>query len=81
MAVPHKCNVPSNRSEANTAWGKLLLQRRKLCQCPTGPVPVTLYRLAFGQPRQDDPLTLLDQVRDEIAPEALSQLQISLRPD
>lgn len=42
---------------------------------------VALYRLAFGQPRQDDLLALLDQVRDEIAPEALAQLQISLRPD
>lgn len=42
---------------------------------------VALYRLAFGQPRQDDLLALLDQVRDETAPEALAQLQISLRPD
>ena len=42
---------------------------------------VALYRLAFGQPRQDDLLALLDQVRDEIAPEALAQLQISLRPE
>ncbi len=42
---------------------------------------VALYRLAFGQPRQDDLLALLDQVQDEIAPEALAQLQISLRPD
>jgi hypothetical protein len=40
-----------------------------------------LYCLAFGQPRQDDLLALLDQVRDKIAPEALAQLQISLRPD
>lgn len=43
--------------------------------------PWSLYRLVFGQPRQDDLLALLDQVRDEIAPEALAQLQISLRPD
>lgn len=42
---------------------------------------VAVYRLAFGQPRQDDLLALLDQVRDEIAPEALAQLQISLRPE
>ena len=34
-----------------------------------------------AQPRQDDLLALLDQVRDEIAPEALAQLQISLSPD
>jgi hypothetical protein len=42
---------------------------------------VTLYRLAFGQPRQDDLLALLDQVWDEITLEELAQLQISLRPD
>jgi len=42
---------------------------------------VALYRLAFGQPRQDDLLALLDQERDEIAPKALAQLQISLRPE
>ncbi len=42
---------------------------------------VALYRLAFGQPQQDDLLALLDQVRDEIAPEELAQLQISLCPD
>jgi hypothetical protein len=43
--------------------------------------PLSLCRLAFGQPRQDDLLALLDRVRDEIAPEALAQLQISLRPE
>jgi hypothetical protein len=42
---------------------------------------VALYRLAFGQLRQDDLLALLDHVRDEITPEELAQLQISLRPD
>jgi hypothetical protein len=42
---------------------------------------VALYRLAFVQPRQDVLLALLDQVRDEIAPEALAQLQITLRPE
>ena len=40
-----------------------------------------MCRLAFVQPRQDDLLAFLDLVRDEIAPEALSLLQISLRPD
>lgn len=42
---------------------------------------VALYQLAFGQPRQDDLLALLDQLRDEIAPGALAELQISLRPE
>ncbi|WP_374437258.1 hypothetical protein [Tabrizicola sp.] len=42
---------------------------------------VALDRLAFGQPRQDDLLALLDQVRDEIAPAAPAQLQISLCPE
>ena len=42
---------------------------------------VELYRLAFCQPRQDDLLARLDQVRDQITPEELAQLQISLRPD
>jgi hypothetical protein len=31
---------------------------------------VALYRLAFGQPRQDDLLTSLDQVQDMIEDEA-----------
>ncbi|MDP3196853.1 hypothetical protein [Tabrizicola sp.] len=39
---------------------------------------VAQYRLALGQPRQDDLLALLAQVRDEIAPELLAQLEISL---
>lgn len=42
---------------------------------------VALYWLAFGQPRQDDLLDLLDYGRDEISPQALAQLQISLRPE
>lgn len=62
----HILSLPFSREETRLSW----LNRS-----------VALYRLAFGQPRQDDLLALLDQVRDEIAPEALSQLQISLRPD
>jgi hypothetical protein len=42
---------------------------------------VALYPVALGQPRQDDLLAMSDQVRDEIAPEALAQLQTSLRPE
>ena len=41
---------------------------------------VALYRLAFGQPRQDDLMSFLeglDMSRDDID---LSRLQISLRP-
>jgi len=62
----HILSLPFSREETRLSW----LNRS-----------VALYRLAFGQPRQDDLLALLDQVRDEIAPEALAQLQISLRPD
>ena len=62
----HILSLPFSREETRLSW----LNRS-----------VALYRLAFGQPRQDDLLSLLDQVRDEIAPEALAQLQISLRPD
>ena len=62
----HNLSLPFSREETRLFW----LNRS-----------VALYRLAFGQPRQDDLLALLDQVRDEIAPEALAQLQISLRPD
>lgn len=39
---------------------------------------LTLYRLAFGQPRQEDLLQLLDGART--APEELARLQINLRP-
>lgn len=45
------------------------------------PFSVTLFRLAFVQPRQGDLLTLLDQVRDEMVTEALALLQFSLRPE
>jgi hypothetical protein len=37
--------------------------------------------LTGNPPRQDDLLALLDQVGDEITPEELAKLQISLRPD
>ena len=62
----HILSLPFSREETRLSW----LNRS-----------VALYRLAFGQPRQDDLLALLDQVGDEIAPEELAQLQISLRPD
>ncbi|MGR3821672.1 MAG: helicase-related protein [Salipiger marinus] len=62
----HILSLPFNREETRLPW----LNRS-----------VALYRLAFGQPRQDGLLALLDQVRDETAPEALAQLQISLRPE
>ena len=62
----HILSLPFSREETRLSW----LNRS-----------VALYRLAFGQPRQDDLLALLDQVGDEITPEELAQLQISLRPD
>jgi hypothetical protein len=72
---------PTSASAELSHTGLLLCfsSQETLLQCMNG--PLSLYRLAFGQPRQDDLLALLDQVRDEIAPEALAQLQISLRPD
>lgn len=62
----HILSLPFSREETRLSW----LNRS-----------VALYRLAVGQPRQDDLLAFLDQVRDEIAPEAFAQLQISLRPE
>jgi hypothetical protein len=41
---------------------------------------VALYRLAFGQPRQDDLLSFLDTVESARCDIDLSALQISLRP-
>tara|TARA_A100001391_G_scaffold63882_2_gene39722 strand:- start:525 stop:3650 length:3126 start_codon:yes stop_codon:yes gene_type:complete len=42
---------------------------------------LTLYRLAFGQPRQDDLLAYLDRLVDEgVDVTALEQLQIKLEP-
>ncbi|KIC37238.1 helicase-related protein [Leisingera sp. ANG-M7] len=41
---------------------------------------VALYRLAFGQPRQDDLLSFLDTVENAECDIDLSALQISLRP-
>ena len=61
----HILSLPFSREETRLSW----LKRS-----------VALYRLAFGQPRQDDLLALLDKVRNEIAPEKLAELQISLRP-
>lgn len=41
---------------------------------------VALYRMAFGQPRQDDLLGILDRASGELDPHQLSWLQICLRP-
>lgn len=41
---------------------------------------VAIYRLAFGQPRQDDLLALLDKARDTLSDKELGELQINLRP-
>ena len=42
---------------------------------------VALYRLAFGQPRQDDLLAYLDRLERSGREIDLSALQISLRPE
>ena len=41
---------------------------------------VALYRLAFGQPRQDDLLAFLDTAEQQLSPLDLAALQINLRP-
>jgi len=41
---------------------------------------VAPYRLAFGQPRPDDLLALLDQAQHGLTAADLARLQISLRP-
>jgi len=61
----HILSLPFSREETRLSW----LRRS-----------VAIYRLAFGQPRQDDLLALLDKARDEFSDEALGELQISLRP-
>lgn len=62
----HILSLPFSREETRLSW----LNRS-----------VALYRLAFGQPRQDDLLALLDQVQGGMSSAELAQLQISLRPD
>lgn len=61
----HILSLPFSREETRLSW----LNRS-----------VALYRLAFGQPRQDDLLALLDQAQDAMTAADLAQLQISLRP-
>ena len=61
----HVLSLPFSREETRLSW----LRRS-----------VALYRLAFGQPRQDDLLALLDKARDELSDKELAELQISLRP-
>ncbi len=41
---------------------------------------VAVYRLAFGQPRQDDLLAYLRDIRGDLTPEDLDALQIRLQP-
>jgi hypothetical protein len=41
---------------------------------------LTVYRLAFGQPRQDDLLNYLNRLSVTFPPEELAKLQISLQP-
>lgn len=41
---------------------------------------LAIYRLAFGQPRQDDLLAWLRRLGETLAPEDLAELQICLRP-
>ncbi len=41
---------------------------------------VAVYRLAFGQPRQDDLLAYLTDLSDELTAEELEELQIRLEP-
>lgn len=41
---------------------------------------IAVYRLAFGQPRQDDILQFLQQIGKSVSPEDLAELQISLEP-
>jgi len=41
---------------------------------------VALYRLAFGQPRQDDLLAFLETAEESLTAQDLANLQINLRP-
>ena len=41
---------------------------------------VAIYRLAFGQPRQDDLLSFLEKAGSELSNDDLAELQINLRP-
>ena len=41
---------------------------------------LAVYRLAFGQPRQDDFLSFLQQMGKSVSPEDLAELQICLEP-
>jgi hypothetical protein len=41
---------------------------------------VAVYRLAFGQPRQDDLLAWLERLEGDLSASELAELQISLRP-
>lgn len=61
----HILSLPFSREETRLSW----LRRS-----------VAIYRLAFGQPRQDDLLALLDKARDTLSDKELGELQINLRP-
>ncbi|MCT2538760.1 helicase-related protein [Sedimentimonas flavescens] len=62
----HVLSLPFSRESTRLGW----LNRT-----------VALYRLAFGQPRQDDLLAILDRAAAELSPSDLDALQISLRPN
>lgn len=61
----HILSLPFSREEIRSPW----LKRS-----------VAYYRLAFGQPRQDDLLLILDKAKCEFSNNELDQLQINLRP-
>lgn len=61
----HILSLPFSREETRLSW----LKRS-----------VAIYRLAFGQPRQDDLLTFLEDLAQQLPISDLAELQISLRP-
>ncbi len=61
----HVLSLPFSREETRLGW----LKRS-----------VAIYRLAFGQPRQDDLLAFLDRLADTMPAPELAELQIDLRP-
>jgi len=62
----HVLSLPFSREVSRLGW----LKRS-----------VAIYRLAFGQPRQDDLLSVLTDIQAKLGPDILAALQISLRPN
>jgi hypothetical protein len=62
----HVLSLPYSREVSRLGW----LKRS-----------VAIYRLAFGQPRQDDLLSVLTDIQARLGPDILAALQISLRPN